>query len=173
MNPVYLWRSVPQYGVPKTPRNRVATLPKKSKNHEKCQVFQCFSWILTHLNNHSWTLSDTLWHNIYTLELRQFIPITHEPSKSTKCKKYGNHRASATCPRMEHIFKTLTPVILRLQNFPGPLEYTIRTGTYQTPTWEGFRTDLTTGGRAISIFVKIFLEKAHSIFGTICLPIVL
>jgi len=41
------------------------------------------------------------------------------------------------------------------------------------PTWDGFRTDLTTGGRAISIFVKIFLEKAHSIFATICPLVVL
>ena len=41
------------------------------------------------------------------------------------------------------------------------------------PTWDGFRTDLTTGGRAVSIFVKIFLEKTHNIFATICPPIVL
>ena len=41
------------------------------------------------------------------------------------------------------------------------------------PTWDGFRADLTTGGRAISIVVKIFLEKAPSTFATICLPIVL
>jgi hypothetical protein len=41
------------------------------------------------------------------------------------------------------------------------------------PTWEGFRANLTTGERAISIFVKIFLEKRHSIFTTICPPIVL
>jgi hypothetical protein len=41
------------------------------------------------------------------------------------------------------------------------------------PTWEGFRANLTTGGRAILIFVKIFLENPHSIFGTISLPVVL
>jgi hypothetical protein len=41
------------------------------------------------------------------------------------------------------------------------------------PTWDGFRANLTTGGRAISIFVKIFLEKAHNIFATIYPPIVL
>ena len=34
---------------------------------------------------------------------------------------------------MEHIFKTLSPVNLGLQNFPGPLAHTIRTGTYQSP----------------------------------------
>ena len=37
------------------------------------------------------------------------------------------------------------------------------------PTWDGFRADLTTGGRAISIFVKIFLENPHSIFATTCM----
>ena len=41
------------------------------------------------------------------------------------------------------------------------------------PTWDGFRANLTTGERAISIVVKIFLENPHSIFPTICPPIVL
>ena len=95
--------------------------------------FSICSSILTNLHNHSWALSDILWHRIYSHELRFSIRSIHGPSKSTKCKKYGNHRASATFSRMEHIFKTLKSVILGLQNFPGPLAHTIRTGTYQSP----------------------------------------
>ena len=91
------------------------------------------SWILANLYNHSWTRSDNLWHRTYIPELRFSIRSTHGPSKSTKCEKYRNHRASATFSRMEHIFKTLSPVKRRLQNFPVPLEHTIRTGTYQSP----------------------------------------
>ena len=107
---------------------------EKSEFHETKSSFFILSSILTPLRNHSWTLSDTLWPCIlYIPELRFSIRSTHGPSKSTKSKKHAKHKARATFSRMEHIFKTLSPVNLGLQNFPGPLAHTIRTGTYQSP----------------------------------------
>ena len=128
-----LGRSVTHYLHPRNCLEGAWKLSRKVKISWKKSGFSILSSILTNLHNHSWTLSDTLSPRMYIPELRFSIRSTHGPSKSTKCKKYGNHRASATFSRMEHIFKTLSPVNLGLQNFPGPLAHTIRTGTYQSP----------------------------------------
>ena len=66
-------------------------------------------------------------------ECKDFVnPIVASTQNRQSEKKYGNQRANATFSRMEHIFKTQSPVVLRLQNFPGPVAYTIRSGTYQS-----------------------------------------
>ena len=70
-------------------------------------------------------------------------------------------------------FQNLKPSESRATEFSWTSRSYHRNRYISKPTWEGFRADLTTGGRAISIFVKIFLEKAHSIFATSYPPIVL
>ena len=128
--------------------------------------FSILSSILTNLHNHSWALSG----NSMTPYIHSRTALLHsEHSWSIEIDKVQKvWKSSSERNFIENgaHFQNLDPGHSQAAEFSWTSRSHHPNRYISKPTWEGFRADLTTGGRAISIFVKIFLEKTHSIFAT-------
>ena len=146
---------------------------EKSKFNKKCQVCQCFFLIpntppRSLLGTRRYSMTPYLHHRTALIHSGRSPSIkigeVQKVWKSANERNFFENGAHSQNLSRSHSQATQFSWNLRAHN---PNRYISK------PTWDGFRADLTTGERAILIFVKIFLEKTHSIFDKICQPIVL
>ena len=83
----------------------------------------------------------------------------HEPPAGPK--KFRYIAPDGTFPKILSILQTLVPRVLELQDFPGPLAFSIRIYMVLAPAGQLF--DLTTGPRDIQDFVQKFSENPHAL----------
>ena len=102
-----------------------------------------------------------------------FIRIPVGRSKSTKFKNQAKHRAKTFFFENEEHFQNLEGGRSQATEFSWTSRPHHPNRYISKPTWDRFRADLTSGQKAISMFVNIFLEKAASTFATMFLPIAL